>query len=79
MKQQWSPQELDRFWCLGDDELALVRSINRDNRLGFALQLKFLEHEGRFPRHRGEVASAVIECLGSGEPMPPGLLLETPD
>ena len=63
MKQQWSPQELDRFWCLSDDELALVRSINRDNRLGFALQLKFLEHEGRFPRHRGEVATAVIACL----------------
>ena len=50
MKQRWSPQELDGFWFLSDDELALLRSINLNNRLGFAVQLKFLEHEGRFPR-----------------------------
>ena len=40
MKQRWSPQELDGFWFLSDDELALLRSINLNNRLGFAVQLK---------------------------------------
>ncbi len=65
MKQRWSPQELDRFWFLSDDELALLRSINPNNRLGFAVQLKFLEHEGRFPQHRGEIAATVIEFIAN--------------
>ena len=65
MKQRWSPQELDGFWFLSDDELALLRSINLNNRLGFAVQLKFLEHEGRFPRQRGEIAATVIEFVAN--------------
>ena len=65
MKQRWLPQELDRFWFLSDDELALLQSINPNNRLAFAVQLKFLEHEGRFPRHRGEIAVTVIELIAN--------------
>ena len=60
MKQLWSPQELDRFWLLTDEEIALCTGAYSTNRLAFALQLKYLEHEGRFPRHKGEISAKVI-------------------
>ena len=60
MKQLWSPQELDSFWLLTDEEIALCTGAYSTNRLAFALQLKYLEHEGRFPRHKGEISAKVI-------------------
>lgn len=60
MKQLWSPQELDNVWLFAGDEFAFCESVRSENRLGFALQLKHLEFEGRFPRNRSDIARVVI-------------------
>ena len=65
MKQQWSPQELDRFWLLSEEQLTLFGKVQRKNRLAFAAQLKFLENEGRFPRHRGELPKALVGFISN--------------
>lgn len=65
MKQLWSPQELDSFWLLTDDEIAFCTSVYSSSRLAVALQMKYLEHEGRFPRYKGEIAASVIEFVAT--------------
>ena len=63
MKQLWSPQELETIWFFTFDDIALCDSIRPENRLGFALQLKCLELEGRFPGNRGEIAKTVLRFV----------------
>ena len=63
MKQLWSPQELDDFWLFTDAEIASCTSVYSGSRLAVALQLKYLEHEGRFPRHKGEISAIVIRFV----------------
>ena len=76
MKQMWSPQELDRFWLLSDEELTVCANARKRSRVGFALQLKFLDNEGRFPRHRGEIAATVVDFVASQLGIPTSTLNE---
>lgn len=63
MKQLWSREELESVWHFESAEIVLCESIRADNRLGFALQLKYLDLEGRFPRSRSDIARAVIKFV----------------
>ena len=61
MKRHWSRDELTETFTLRPDELALLTSsITDHNRLGFAVLLKFFEHEGRFPQQSSQVPDALI-------------------
>ena len=63
MKQLWSPQELDDYWLLSDAKIEFCTNVYSTSKLAVALQLKFLEHEGRFPTRKGEIAALVIKFV----------------
>lgn len=63
MKRNWSDEELTEHWSLSADELALLPNRVEYNRLGFAVQLKFFQLEGRFPRSPREVPAAALRYL----------------
>jgi TnpA family transposase len=63
MKRRWNRDELIETFTLQPDEVALLTSRTDHNRLGFAVLLKFFEHEGCFPQHSSEVPDALISYL----------------
>ena len=63
MKRNWSDDELQEFWSLSPDELALLPSKSAARRLGFALQLKFLQIQGQFPEYRREIPALAIRFV----------------
>jgi hypothetical protein len=68
MKRDWEIPELQEYWTLQPGELNLLTSRNDENRLGFALLLKFFQIEGRFPTSKSEIprkcAAFVAEQIG---------------
>src|SRR6266567_6320801 len=56
MKRTWTSEELLEHFTLLPGELAAVGHKSGPTRLGFAVLLKCLQYEGRFPRSRQEVA-----------------------
>ena len=65
MKRTWTSEELLEHFTLLPDELAAVSNKSGATRLGFAVLLKCLQYEGRFPRSRQEVASEVVRFLAA--------------
>lgn len=65
MKRNWSDEELTEHWSLNAEELDLLPNRVEYNQLGFAVQLKFFEIEGRFPRSAREVPAAALRYLAS--------------
>ncbi|EDX83090.1 hypothetical protein S7335_268 [Synechococcus sp. PCC 7335] len=67
MKRQWEPEELIEQFTLMPSELALlpdeITNAAAQNRLGFAILLKFFQVEGRFPQHAGEVPKAITDFI----------------
>jgi TnpA family transposase len=55
MKRDWEISELQEYWTLQPDELNLLANKTDENRLGFALLLKFFQVEGRFPEDKKEI------------------------
>ena len=55
MKRQWSVGELQESWTLLPAEVNLLANKRDENRLGFALLLKFFQIEGRFPESKNEI------------------------
>jgi TnpA family transposase len=60
MQHAWSDDELTIHWSFTPDELAVVPHGSDANRLGFAVQLKFFDLEGRFPRTPREIPLAAL-------------------
>jgi len=60
MKRQWTPEELVEQFTLLPDEMALLETKVGVNQLGFAVWLKFFQHEARLPRSRQEIPKAII-------------------
>ena len=50
MRSDWSPEELISSWTLEEADWRLLANKTGSTRLGFAVLLRFLELEGRFPR-----------------------------
>jgi len=65
MKRTWTSEELLEHFTLLPDELTAVGNKSGATRLGFAVLLKCLQYEGRFPRSRQEVAPDVVRFLAT--------------
>ncbi len=63
MKQNWSEDELAVHWSLSDDEKDQIDSRTDHGRLGFAVLLKYLKAEGRFPQTHRDVPKVVVDFL----------------
>ena len=55
MKRQWDTLELVEQFTLEPSEMVLLENKSEENRLGFAVLLKFFQMEARFPRSKQEV------------------------
>src|SRR3989440_6591293 len=65
MKRTWTSEELLEHFTLLPDELTAIGNKSGATRLGFAVLLKCLQYEGRFPRSRQEVAAEVVRFLAT--------------
>src|SRR5947209_9425831 len=65
MKRTWTSEVLLEYFTLLPDELAAVGNKSGATRLGFAVLLKCLQYEGRFPRSRQEVTPEVVRFLAA--------------
>jgi Domain of unknown function (DUF4158) len=63
MRQHWEVDELVEHWTLDDQDVRLLRNKTGATRLGFAVLLKFFEHQGRFPAGPDEVAIEVVDFI----------------
>ncbi len=63
MKKTWQPEELVEYWTLLPEELALLNQKNDENRLGFAILLKFFEIYARFPENNQEISKIVVDYV----------------
>ncbi|MGI0084950.1 MAG: DUF4158 domain-containing protein, partial [Nitrososphaerales archaeon] len=64
MKRDWEISELQEYWRLQPPELQLLENRNDENRLGFALLLKFFQIEGRFPENKNEIPKRCVGFVG---------------
>ena len=71
MKRYWTDEELAECWSLSMTELETLPDRGDHNRLGFAVLLKFVENEGRFPCSPREVPAAALSYLASQLHIPP--------
>ncbi len=63
MQDRWDPEELISWWTLDEADWRLLANKTGATRLGFAVLLRFLELEGRFPADADEVPAAVVDYL----------------
>ncbi len=63
MKREWHPDELIEHWTILPGERTLIGNKHGPTRLGFAVLLKFFQHEGRFPRQSYEVPLCIVEYI----------------
>ena len=64
MKHIWTMDELIQHWTLELSDIELIdQTRTAKNRLGFALLLKWFQYEGRFPRRKQDVPTAIVEFL----------------
>ena len=63
MKRQWDTVELVENFTLLPSEMALLENKSEENRLGFAVLLKFFQYEARFPRSKQEVPKLVVSYV----------------
>ena len=73
MKRQWTPDDLAEHWTLTAGDSELLANKTNATRLGFALLLKFFQHDGRFPQHRGEIPTAAVVFVAQHLALPPEL------
>jgi TnpA family transposase len=73
MQHQWLTHELEEIWSLNSEEQCLLLGLSDVNRLGFAICLKFCQHEGCFPSNRSEVPRAIVEYLAEFLGLSPSL------
>lgn len=63
MPNSWNDPETQDLWRLSTDESALLPGMTDKGRLGFAIQLKFMQQHGRFPEHHGEIDPDAAQWL----------------
>jgi TnpA family transposase len=65
MRRCWTINELETYWHIQPNEETLIQNKRGVTRLGFAVLLKFFQHEGRFPADPAEVPIAVVVHLAN--------------
>jgi Domain of unknown function (DUF4158) len=63
MVTDWSLEDLISCWTLDEADWRLLANKSGATRLGFAVLLKFLELEGRFPADGAEVPTAALDYI----------------
>jgi hypothetical protein len=63
MKHLWNAEELSLHWAISFDEMEKLATINRNNKLGFILQLKHYQYLGTFPSLVSEIGSIPIQYV----------------
>jgi hypothetical protein len=63
MKRVWPLDELIEQFTLLPNERELLGNKTGATRLGFAVRLKYFQHEGRFPARKSDVPRAVVAFL----------------
>lgn len=71
-RRELDPDELIEHWTVLPDEHALVQAKRGENRIGFALLLKFYIQRGRFPRGRSEIPAEAVDYVARQVAVPPG-------
>ena len=75
MTQSWNDLEEQDLWSLSADEVELLPGMTNMGRLGFAVQLKFMQIHARFPERHTDVDSRVVRWLSTRAiPLGPRLL-----
>jgi Domain of unknown function (DUF4158) len=62
--QSWIETDFRDRWTLSPDECALLPGMTDKGRLGFAVQLKFMQLHGRFPERHDEIDPNATQWLG---------------
>ncbi len=63
MNYFWTEEDLIAHFTLSEDEHRLLAHKSAPARLGFAVLLKSLQYEGRFPASANEVPKAVVRFI----------------
>ena len=63
MKHLWNAEELSLYWAISFDESAKLSTINRNNTLGFILQLKYYKYHGSFPSSASDIGSVPVQYI----------------
>lgn len=63
MKRNWELDELIEHFTILPNEMKLVENKSAENKIGFAVLLKFFQNEARFPAHPFEVPKPVSAYL----------------
>ncbi len=63
MHPGWTDDGLVDTWTLHPDDTSQLANKSGATRLGFAILLKFFQHEGRFPQRPGEVPPLVVNYV----------------
>jgi TnpA family transposase len=63
MKHFWTDEDLIEFFTLSADEHQLLANKSAPAKLGYAVLLKILQYEGRFPTAQNEVPKAVVKFI----------------
>jgi len=63
--QSWIEAEFHEHWTLSADEVTLLPGMTDKGRLGFAIQLKFMQLHGRFPERPEEIDPAAAQWLAT--------------
>jgi len=76
VKRAWTAEELAEQWTIQAEDLAWLANKAGATRLGFAVLLKYFQHEGRFPQSGHEVPDAIVSSLATQLGLAPDLYLQ---
>jgi hypothetical protein len=75
MKRLWTHAELVETFTLMPDEHDLIRHKTPPSQLAFALMLKCVQHEGRFPARLRDIPAIVVQHMAAQVDLDPALSL----
>ena len=65
MTYSWNDPDIQDLWTLTAAESSLMLGMSSKGKLGFAVQLKFMEIHGRFPDSHNEIDPHAVQWLAS--------------
>ncbi|ETR67978.1 MAG: Transposase Tn3 family protein [Candidatus Magnetoglobus multicellularis str. Araruama] len=65
MKYVWNEEELINYFTLSPEELKLITNKSKPLRIGFAVLLKYFQHENQFPSAKHEIPKPVIRFIAN--------------
>ncbi|MDZ4417042.1 DUF4158 domain-containing protein, partial [Bacillus cereus] len=73
MKRNWTDDELIEYFILVPMERQLIGNKTGASRLGFAVLLKYFQHEARFPIKKQDIPKVVIAYIAKQLDLSPDL------